>query len=91
VVGVSRDGLDAHERFSAAHQLTFPLLSDAENKASQAYGVYGKKNFMGREFFGVNRTTFVIDKKGKIRRIDRRVEVKTHADDILDYVRTVLA
>jgi peroxiredoxin Q/BCP len=91
VVGVSRDGLDAHEKFSAAHRLTFPLLSDAENKVSQAYGVYGKKSFMGREFFGVHRTTFVIDKKGKIRRIDRRVEVKTHADDILDYVKTVLA
>jgi peroxiredoxin Q/BCP len=91
VIGVSRDGLDAHEKFSAAHSLTFPLLSDAENKVSQAYGVFGKKSFMGREFFGVHRTTFVIDKKGKIRRIDRRVEVKTHAGDILDYVKTVLA
>ena len=90
VVGVSRDGLDAHEKFSARHRLTFPLLSDADNKVSQAYGVYGKKSFMGREFFGVNRTTFVIDKKGKIRRIDRRVEVRTHADAILDYVKTVL-
>jgi peroxiredoxin Q/BCP len=58
---------------------------------SQAYGVYGKKSFMGREFFGINRTTFVIDKKGKIRRIDRRVEVRTHADEILDYVKTDLA
>ena len=91
VLGVSRDGLDAHEKFSARNSLPFPLLSDADSKVSTAYGVYGKKSFMGREFFGINRTTFVIDKKGKIRRIDEKVEVQKHPDQILDYVKTVLA
>lgn len=91
VLGVSRDGLDAHEKFSARNGLPFPLLSDADSKVATAYGVYGKKSFMGREFMGVKRTTFVIDKKGKIRRIDAKVEVQKHPDEILDYVRTVLA
>ena len=66
VLGVSRDGLDAHEKFSARNSLPFPLLSDADSKVATAYGVYGKKSFMGREFMGVKRTTFVIDKKGKL-------------------------
>ena len=91
VLGVSRDGLDAHEKFSARNGLPFPLLSDADSKVATAYGVYGKKSFMGREFMGVKRTTFVIDKQGKIRRIDEKVEVQKHPDEILDYVRTVLA
>ena len=91
MLGVSRDGLDAHEKFSARNALPFPLLSDADSKVATAYGVYGKKSFMGREFMGVKRTTFVIDKKGKIRRIDNQVEVQKHPDQILDYVRTVLA
>src|SRR5262245_66561762 len=58
VLGVSLDALDAHERFSARHGLPFPLLSDSAREVSKAYGVYGKKSFMGRELFGINRTTF---------------------------------
>src|SRR5262245_49068165 len=61
ILGVSRDPLDAHERFSARHGLTFTLLSDSGDAVSKAYGVFGKKSFMGREFFGIHRTTFVID------------------------------
>ena len=90
VLGVSRDPLDAHERFSARHALPFPLLSDSQDAVSKAYGVYGKKSFMGREFFGINRTTFVIDKRGTIRRIDRKVDVKQHASEILAYVKSEL-
>jgi peroxiredoxin Q/BCP len=91
VLGVSLDELDAHEKFSARHGLPFPLLSDSGRRVSEAYGVYGKKSFMGREFFGIFRTTFVIDKKGTIRRIDRKVDVKQHPGEILDFVRTELA
>src|SRR5262245_60951106 len=91
VLGVSLDALDAHEKFSARHGLPFPLLSDSGRAVSEAYGVYGKKQFMGREFFGISRTTFVIDKKGTIRRIDRKVDVKQHADEILDFIKTELA
>ena len=91
VLGVSVDGLDAHEKFSAKNGLPFPLLSDGGTTVSKAYGVYGKKSFMGREFFGVRRTTFVIDKKGTIRRIDQRMDVKRHAGEILDYIVSELA
>jgi peroxiredoxin Q/BCP len=87
VVGVSRDPLDAHERFSARHGLPFPLLSDTGDVVSKAYGVFGKKSFMGREFYGIQRTTFVIDKMGTIRRIDRKVDVKQHPAEIADYVK----
>jgi peroxiredoxin Q/BCP len=90
VVGVSRDAIDAHERFSAKNSLPFPLLSDNGDQVSTAYGVYGKKSFMGREFFGIHRTTFVIDKKGKIRRIDRKVDVKQHAGELLSFVKSEL-
>ena len=90
VLGVSRDGLDAHEKFSARNALPFPLLSDADSKVATAYGVYGKKSFMGREFMGVKRTTFVIDKKGKIRRIDNQVEVQKHPDQILEDRKSVV-
>jgi thioredoxin-dependent peroxiredoxin len=91
VLGVSCDALDAHEKFSARHGLPFALLSDSGKSVSEAYGVYGKKSFMGREFFGIHRTTFVIDKKGTIRRIDRKVDVKQHPNEILDFVKTELA
>jgi peroxiredoxin Q/BCP len=89
VLGVSLDELDAHEKFSARHGLPFPLLSDSGRRVSEAYGVYGKKSFMGREFFGIFRTTFVIDKKGTIRRIDRKVDVKQHPGEIVDYVKSL--
>jgi peroxiredoxin Q/BCP len=89
VLGVSRDPLESHERFSARHGLQFPLLCDAGDEVSKAYGVFGKKSFMGREFYGIQRTTFVIDKKGKIRRIDRKVDVKQHPGEIVDYVKSL--
>ena len=91
VLGVSRDPLDAHERFAAKHALPFPLLSDSGDSVSTSYGVFGKKSFMGREFFGIHRTTFVIDKKGTIRRIDRKVDVKQHAAELLSFVKTEFA
>lgn len=91
VMGVSRDPLEAHERFREKHGLPFQLLSDAGDVVSKAYGVFGKKSFMGREFFGIHRTTFVIDKKGTIRRIDRKVDVKNHPGEIIEYIKSELA
>ena len=91
VLGVSVDALDAHEKFSAKNGLPFDLLSDGAREVSKSYGVYGKKSFMGREFMGVHRTTFVIDKQGTIRRIDRKMDVKSHPAEILEYVKAELA
>jgi len=91
VVGVSGDGLDSHEIFSSKHQLPFTLLSDPGTEVARAYGVYSKKSLMGREFFGISRTTFVIDKRGRIRKIYPRVQVKEHAAEILGFLRDELA
>ncbi len=91
VIGVSTDDLESHERFSRKHELPFPLLSDPETEVASAYGVFGKKTFMGREFFGVNRTTFVIDKRGRIRRVYPRIKVREHTAEVLGFIRDELS
>ena len=91
IIGVSGDQLDALESFSSKLDLPFPLLSDPDVEVSNAYGVYGKKSFMGREFFGIFRTTFVIDKQGTIRQVYPRVKVKEHAAEVLGFIRDELS
>ena len=91
VVGISGDTVESHERFATRHELPFPLLSDPGASVARAYGAWGKKSFMGREFFGIHRTTFVIDTRGTIRRVYPRVRVKDHAADVLKFVRDELA
>lgn len=91
VLGVSTDDLESHERFARKHALPFPLLSDPETEVASAYGVFGKKSFMGREFFGIHRTTFVIDKRGRIRRVFPRIKVKEHSAEVLGFIRDELS
>ncbi|MBI4168757.1 MAG: thioredoxin-dependent thiol peroxidase [Acidobacteria bacterium] len=91
ILGVSRDSLDAHQKFSSKCRLPFLLLSDPDSEVCSAYGVYGKRSFMGREFFGIHRTTFVIDRQGTIRRIYPRVKVREHAREVLEFIRSDLA
>ncbi|MFQ5878329.1 MAG: thioredoxin-dependent thiol peroxidase [Acidobacteriota bacterium] len=91
VVGVSRDSLSSHERFSSKLRLPFLLLSDPDSEVCRAYGVFGKKSFMGREFLGIHRTTFVIDKRGTIRMVYPRVRVGEHAAEVLRFVQDELS
>lgn len=91
ILGVSRDSLESHEKFSSKCRLPFLLLSDPDAEVCSAYGVYGKRSFMGREFFGIHRTTFVIDRQGTIRRIYPRVKVREHAQEILEFIESDLA
>ncbi len=91
ILGVSRDDLAAHEVFSRKHKLPFLLVSDRDSELAKSYGVFGKKNFMGREFFGVRRTTFVIDKTGTIRQVYPRVVVKEHPAEVLGFIREELS
>jgi peroxiredoxin Q/BCP len=91
ILGVSRDDLPSHERFSAKHKLPFLLLSDPENEACEAYGVFGTRSFMGREFLGIHRTTFVIDKRGTIRQVYPGVKVREHATQVLGFIKDQLA
>ena len=90
VFGVSRDTLDAHQKFSTRYHLPFLLLSDPQAEVARAYGAFGPKKFMGREFLGIHRTTFVIDKQGTIRQVYSKVKVKDHAAEVLEFVKSEL-
>ena len=83
VVGVSLDGGESHKRFIAKHQLPFPLLSDEEARVAKAYGVYKEKNMYGRKFWGIERSTFVIDRAGTLKAVFRRVKVDGHVQEVL--------
>jgi thioredoxin-dependent peroxiredoxin len=91
ILGVSRDGVDSHEKFSSKHRLPFLLLSDPGAEVCSAYGVYGTKSFLGREFLGIHRTTFVIDSRGTIRGVFPKVKVREHAQEVLRFIRRELA
>lgn len=84
VLGISKDGAASHDKFINKYQLPFTLLSDPEPcPVATAYGSYGLKKFMGREFMGMMRHTFIIDEAGKIERIYRKVKAAEVADQIL--------
>lgn len=84
VVGVSPDSQKRHQNFIKKHSLPFPLIADTELEVIKAYGVWGHKKFMGREYDGLHRTTFVIDENGIIERVFKKVKSKTHAEQILE-------
>ena len=86
VFGVSLDNEEKHKKFTEKHDLPFPLLSDTEIKVSKAYGVYGEKSFLGKKYFGINRTTFVIDKKGFIKHVFEKVNPKNHSKEVLEII-----
>lgn len=89
VLGVSRDSLKSHEKFSQKYGLTFPLLSDEDGAICAAYGVWVEKSMYGRKYMGIDRTTFLIDGAGKIARIWPKVKVPGHAEDVLKAVRAL--
>jgi len=84
VIGVSPDNQKSHQKFAEKHELPFPLLVDTEKKVIMDYGVWGPKKFMGREYEGVIRTTFIINEKGIIEEIISKVDTKNHAYQVLD-------
>lgn len=83
ILGVSPDPGERHQRFIDKYDLPFHLIADTEKEIAQAYGVWGLKKFMGREYMGIMRTTFVIE-KGIIVKIIAKVKTKAHAEQILD-------
>ena len=90
VFGISKDNLKSHTKFRDKYKIKFDLLSDEDLKVLKKYKVWGKKKFMGREFMGIIRTTFLIDKKGKIIKIWENVKVKNHAKEILETLKTII-
>jgi len=83
-LGISTDSVESHKKFVNKYDLPFKVLSDVGAKVAKAYGVYGLKTFMGRKFKGVKRTTFLIDEKGRIVKVIPKVDVKHHADEVLE-------
>lgn len=82
VVGISTDSVDSHKKFATKYQLPFTLLSDESKKTNADYDVWHTKKFMGREFFGTLRTSFLIDPKGKIIKIYEKVNPIMHASEV---------
>lgn len=89
ILGVSRDSLKAHENFKARQQFPFELLSDAEEKLCRQFDVIKEKNMYGRKVMGIERSTFLIDKNGVLRKEWRKVRVPGHVDEVLQAVRAL--
>ena len=88
VFGISPDKEASHKKFADKYQLPFRLLADTDHSICDAYGTYGQKKFMGRTYMGVNRTTFLIDENGKIKKIFEKVKPEDHAREVLDAFET---
>jgi peroxiredoxin Q/BCP len=89
VIGVSKDSVAAHDKFKAKHKLKVALGSDEEGKTVEAYGVWVEKSMYGRKYMGIERSTFLIDAKGVIRNVWRKVKVPGHVDEVLAAVKAL--
>ena len=86
VIGVSRDTVKKHDKFKQKHRLPFTLIADEDGKITEDYGTWVEKSMYGRTYMGIERATFLIDKKGVIRQVWRKVKVKGHVEEVLDAV-----
>lgn len=91
VLGISTDSTHSHEKFAAKFQLPFTLLADEDKKIVNAYRVWGKKKFMGREYMGISRSSFLINPEGKIVKIYEKVKPEIHAEEVLKDVAALLS
>ena len=84
VLGISADSVASHQKFSEKFNLPFPILSDTEKVVAKLFGVWGKKKFMGREYMGIKRMSFLINPQGKIAKIYEQVKPDIHAKEVLE-------
>jgi len=84
IIGVSKDSVKQHKKFADKYQLNFALLSDENSDICEKYGVWQKKSMYGKEYMGINRSTFLIDPQGKIVRVYPKVSVKQHHEEVLN-------
>jgi peroxiredoxin Q/BCP len=89
VLGISPDDVTSHAKFAKKFELPFPLLADVGNKVCELYGVWKEKSMYGKKYMGVERTTFVIDAKGVVRKIYPKVKVDGHGQDVFDAVTAI--
>ena len=91
VLGISPDTVATHDKFAAKYELPFPLLADPDHEVAEAYGVWVLKNMYGKEYMGIERSTFLIDKEGNIAQVWRKVKVAGHVQEVLQYIEEHLA
>ncbi|MBM7553861.1 thioredoxin-dependent thiol peroxidase [Thalassobacillus pellis] len=91
ILGVSPDPVERHEKFIAKHELPFLLLADEDHKVAEEYGVWKLKKNFGKEYYGIERSTFIIDKEGNLAKEYRKVRVKGHVEAALEYIREELS
>jgi len=84
IIGISPDDVDSHKKFCKKMGIPYPLLADTEHKVSQMFGVWGKKSFMGKEYMGVIRSTFLVDEKGKVIKVFPKVKPAGHSKEVLE-------
>lgn len=89
VIGVSKDSLKSHEKFSAKYDLNFPLASDEEGRMCAAFGTWVEKSMYGRKYMGIERSTFLIDAKGVVRQVWRKVSVTGHVRDVTKALKDI--
>jgi peroxiredoxin Q/BCP len=89
ILGVSKDSCSSHKKFVEGKKLTIQLLSDEDKAVNKLYGVWQKKKFMGKEFMGTVRTTFLIDTKGKVVQVWQKVKAKGHAETVLEKIKEI--
>lgn len=87
ILGVSNDPVDSHAKFREKFKLPFELLADEDASVSKAYGVYKQKNLYGKKYMGIERTTFIVDRTGRIAQIYPKVKVEGHVADVLAFLR----
>ncbi len=87
VLGVSKDSCEKHQKFIKKHGLKVELLADTSGELCESYGTWGERQFMGKKYMGIGRSTFVIDKSGKLAHVDYKVKAKGHAQAMLELVQ----
>lgn len=90
VLGLSPDPVKKLDTFTRKQELNFPLLADEGHKVADKYGVWGLKKFMGKEYMGINRMTFIIGKDGRLKHIMEKVKTKSHHEDVLAFIKAEL-
>lgn len=89
IIGVSKDSLKSHDKFKNKYSLPFILASDHEGKTCEDYGVWVEKSMYGRKYFGINRSTFIIDGEGILRKSWNKVSVKGHVKEVLEEIKNI--
>ncbi|MEN2768301.1 thioredoxin-dependent thiol peroxidase [Ornithinibacillus xuwenensis] len=91
IVGISPDPIEDHQKFIDKHDLPFLLLADESHQVAEEYGVWKLKKNFGKEYYGIERSTFIIDKEGILRKEYRKVKVEGHVEDALTYIKENLS